>query len=113
MADENKVWVEEYDWYTGFTFARWLPKETKRRSMIDIILSLIKELFKMKNVKFASVSEYADIMSLSDWDYSVKCRLFIPDDGIGYWMKDSTTESNVSCWDPRPSWATHVAWYNN
>ena len=42
---------------------------------------------------------------------SVDDGSFNSDDGIGYWAT-STHESDVSCWDPQPEWASYVVWYN-
>lgn len=63
-------------------------------------------------VEFRPVPDYADVMSAEDWSNCVRVGAFIPDDGDGYWCKNGIYESNVSCWKPKPEWATHVAWYN-
>lgn len=63
-------------------------------------------------VEFRPIPDYADVMSSEVWDMCVSVGAFIPDDGSGYWCKNDKYESNVSCWSPRPEWATHVAWYN-
>ena len=58
-------------------------------------------------------------------DFALKCRMTVEEfqecedgggiisgDGVGNWATE-TEESNVSCFSPKPEWATHVCWYNN
>ncbi|ADP02624.1 hypothetical protein [Salmonella phage PVPSE1] len=66
----------------------------------------------MVKEKLRPIPNYADVMDVHSWDCCVKCGAFIPDDGNGYWCPDENYESDISCWSPRPEWATHVAWYN-
>uniref|UniRef100_A0AAU8GH09 Uncharacterized protein n=2 Tax=unclassified Seunavirus TaxID=2494210 RepID=A0AAU8GH09_9CAUD len=66
----------------------------------------------MVNSESTPIPSYADVMTAEQWECSVRCGAFIPDDGIGYWCRDDKHESCVSCWTPKPEWATHVAWYN-
>ena len=58
-----------------------------------------------------AIPDYADVMTLEDWEESVQCGAFIPNDGSGYWCKDGK-ESGDSVWSTDPEDATHVAWYN-
>lgn len=67
---------------------------------------------KMNDPQFSAVPTYADIFTDLEWREAVADGSFIPDDGDGYWMMGETQESNVDCFDPQPTWATHVAWYN-
>lgn len=62
---------------------------------------------------FTKKLSYAEVFSASDWNYSREVGLYLVRDGKGYWMKDLEHQSDISCWDARPSWGTHVAWYDN
>lgn len=55
---------------------------------------------------------YGDLLTLEEWEEAtVKSNMITEHDGFGEWATESHT-SNVSCWHPRPEWATHVMWYN-
>ena len=43
---------------------------------------------------------------------AVKRGEITKDDGEGYWGTD-LGYSNIDCFDEKPEWATHVAWFNN
>lgn len=57
------------------------------------------------------IPDYADVMTLADWQDAVNSGMFIPDDGTGYWAKDGK-ESGDCPFSTPPEDATHVAWYN-
>jgi hypothetical protein len=57
------------------------------------------------------IPDYADVMTLADWEEAVERGSFIPDDGIGYWCKDGK-ESRDEVFETDAEDATHVAWYN-
>jgi hypothetical protein len=52
-------------------------------------------------------------MTVAEFEGENESGMIIPDDGSGYYMSSETEKSNVSVWSNwKPSWATHVAWYN-
>jgi hypothetical protein len=53
----------------------------------------------------------AHIMTVAEWKDAVESGMFIPDDGIGFWVKDGK-ESTDDPFETPPEDATHVAWYN-
>lgn len=57
------------------------------------------------------IRDYADVMTLAEWQEAVAHGSFIEYDGSGYWCKDGQ-ESQDSVWTTHPGDATHVAWYN-
>lgn len=54
----------------------------------------------------------AKVMDLDDWNFGVQAAIYSPEDGNGYWCPNDNYESDVSVWDKKPGWATHVVWYN-
>lgn len=66
-----------------------------------------------KPVQFCRKADYAEVFSASDWNYASEVGLYLARDGKGFWMKDLELQSDVSCWDKRPSWGMYVAWYDN
>ena len=57
------------------------------------------------------IPDYADVMTVKDWQDAVQSGMFIPDDGTGYWAKDGKESEDDPFYTP-PEDATHVAWYN-
>lgn len=57
------------------------------------------------------IPDYANVMTLADWDEATESGMIIEYDGSGYWCKDGK-ESGDSVWDTDREDATHVAWYN-
>lgn len=57
------------------------------------------------------IPDYADVMTLAEWEEAVEHGSFVEYDGSGYWCKDGK-ESSDSVWDTDCEDATHVAWYN-
>ena len=57
------------------------------------------------------VFDFADVMTVQEWQEAVKDGWFISDDGSGYWVKDGK-ESRDEVFSTPPLDATHVAWYN-
>ena len=62
---------------------------------------------------FSKKLDYAEVFSASDWNYATEVGLYLARDGKGYWMKDLVYQSDISCWEKRPSWGHYVAWYDN
>lgn len=54
---------------------------------------------------------FCTIFTLSEWTRAMSLGIIGPDDGIGYWGTLSG-ESNIKCFEARPTWATHIIWYN-
>lgn len=53
----------------------------------------------------------AEVMTVDEFAEQVRLKMFCPDDGDGYWIRDGVeTEDNV--WFTPPDGATGVAWYN-
>lgn len=57
--------------------------------------------------------DYADVMTLDEFNRYRKVGAFISYDGDGYYGT-ATHQSNVNVWSdhPIPEGTTHVAWYN-
>lgn len=56
--------------------------------------------------------EYSDVMTILEFRETVELGCIVPSDGIGFWATE-TECSDLPVWsERRPSWATHVAWYN-
>lgn len=62
-------------------------------------------------IEFTEVSPNTHIMDLVEWQDAIDTGAIISDDGDGYWMKHGMV-SDVDCFNTKPAWATHVAWYN-
>ncbi len=58
-----------------------------------------------------AIYDFADVMTVEEWQEAVANGSFVEYDGSGYWAKDGK-ESGDSVWDTDPEDATHVAWYN-
>lgn len=58
------------------------------------------------------VPEYAELMSLEEWQNAVEAGAFIPDDGTGYYATATKMNREACSFGPAPAWATHVAWFN-
>jgi hypothetical protein len=57
--------------------------------------------------------QYADIMTIHEFDACVKCGAFIPDDGNGYYGTETHYSYSAGVWSEWPTKeATHVHWYN-
>ena len=60
------------------------------------------------------IPEYGDLMPLADWDACVSFGGFIPYDGFGCWATSDKMDFASNVWEAgtRPTWATHVVWFN-
>lgn len=64
--------------------------------------------------------DYGDLYSLKEFADMLKCGAITSDDGCGAWATasryDMTTDISLykvlAGKDPRPTWATHVLWFN-
>lgn len=63
----------------------------------------------MFNVKS---ERYVDVMSKGEWISYVKCGVFIPDDGFGYWGSETHYSEDHDSFSKPPKEATHVHWFN-
>lgn len=64
-----------------------------------------------KNIEL--IPQYADVMTVLDFNEQVKEGGFIRSDGDGYWADGTHMDRDANVWDtPQPKWATHVAWFN-
>lgn len=88
------------------------------------LAELDAEIEEFKKAHTASLDEvpilsdhdsYADIMEAEEWmEESCRGMAFTPSDGIGHWStKDGHSYEHSDVFGHKPSWATHVAWYNN
>ena len=59
-----------------------------------------------------SVDNYADVMTIKEWEESVNCGCFIPDDGVGYYGTENAYSPKYDSFGTPPVGATHVHWYN-
>jgi len=80
--------------------------------------SLIENMFDLEvnektGVKFTTVDSDTHVMTVAEFEEENESGMITSDDGSGYYMSSKTEKSNVSVWSySKPSWATHVAWYN-
>lgn len=61
------------------------------------------------------VSEYACIITIEEWQTSVKAGQFNEYDGAGCWVRDGQEMTDCAFDDvfsEPPEGATHIAWYN-
>lgn len=85
--------------------AGWVSPKTMERQMR-------KHFGFPEKLYWEPVLNYATVMSVIEWEGAVTLRELIEDDGDGYWVKDGLM-SELSVWaEEKPSWATHVAWFN-
>lgn len=73
----------------------------------------LKELQKRKSYGLRTHDELDKecLMTAEDFEADSNSGFLTGDDGSGYWAT-STEVSNISSFAERPSWATHVCWYN-
>lgn len=80
----------------------------------------LDELFpSKKDIKWKSIPDYGDTMTLEHWVECVNSGGFIDYDGHGY-LSDGTRQSNIIVQPSDvtkkkmqfPDWATHVIWFN-
>lgn len=57
------------------------------------------------------IPTYGDLMSLEDFQACQRSGAIIPDDGQGVYATAAGV-SELDCFEPAPSWATHVMWFN-
>lgn len=55
---------------------------------------------------------YGDVFTLEEWAEHRAGGGIIPSDGCGYWATADGFSYDHDCFDEKPAWATHVAWYN-
>jgi hypothetical protein len=58
--------------------------------------------------------DYADVFTAEEWmSEGVRGCAFIPSDGGGYWgTENEHSYDHTDVFGAKPSWATHVAWFN-
>lgn len=73
----------------------------------------LKELQKRKSYGLRKHDELDKecLMGADEFLEDSETGFFTGDDGHGYWATE-TEVSRVSCFANRPTWATHVCWYN-
>lgn len=90
------------------------------RNRLDIGLQKAKELVDRVRPIKSSVSSRVydrdidpdtDILSVAEWNESVRDGIFVNYDGSGYWVKYGR-QSRDEVFETPPEDATHVAWYN-
>jgi hypothetical protein len=66
-----------------------------------------------KNIRIydGEVFDFADVMTVQEWQKAVEDGCFNNDDGSGYWIKDGK-ECRDEVFSSPSLDATHVAWYN-
>jgi hypothetical protein len=69
---------------------------------IDEVEKILEAEDKPKMIKH---TKYGDLFPATEFDG------FMSDDGSGVWATENL-QSNVSVWEDKPDWATHVMWYN-
>ena len=84
-------------------------------------ISSAKELFNINLVKilkekalgFRELDELDSecLMTAEEFKEHTDCGGIMSCDGHGNWATDKMV-SEVSCWNEKPEWATHVCWYN-
>ena len=65
--------------------------------------------------KMQPIPDYGDLMTIKDFVAGVRSNWLTNDDGIGFFATETEYSDNFCVWDEkieRPSWATHVVWFN-
>lgn len=70
-----------------------------------------KSISKNTRIYNEEVFEFADVMTVQEWQEAVEGGWFNNDDGSGYWVKDGKS-CRDEVFSSLPLDATHVAWYN-
>lgn len=61
--------------------------------------------------KWEPYPDYGDIYPVENFQQHVAMGCITPDDGSGYYGTASEM-SCIDCFTDKPTWATHVAWFN-
>lgn len=70
-----------------------------------------KSVLKRNRIYDGEVPDFADVMTVQEWQEAVEDGWFINDDGSGYWVKDGKESDDMVFADPQLD-ATHVSWYH-
>lgn len=56
---------------------------------------------------------YGDLFNLDEWAEFVRCGAVTYDDGSGYWATATEYDEFADVFfQAKPTWATHVLWFN-
>lgn len=85
-------------------------------------VNIIQELFNINVIELqeklqAQLESFSELdkeclMPSDEFENLCNCGAIVSNDGDGYWAT-STGVSKIDCFRTKPSWATHVCWYNN
>lgn len=92
-------------------------ERTEKLAEIKDILKEFKDLTKDsldETPQLVPHDDYGDLFTAEEWmSEGMRGMSFIPSDGSGYWAtKDGHSYDHYDIFGHKPSWATHVAWYN-
>jgi len=85
---------------------------------LDMVIEHIRSEKRLRDAErptpTAELNEaYGSLFPLATWKAALASGAIIPEeDGMGYWATASFYDRNSYCGDPKPSWATHVMWFN-
>jgi hypothetical protein len=76
-------------------------------------INLVK-LMEEQEANLEEMSEFNRkcLMTAEDFETDHKSGFLLSCDGSGNWATEKMI-SNISCFNTRPEWATHVCWFNN
>lgn len=67
----------------------------------------------MTEFNVAAEEGFGDVFTIEEFDASVKCGAFIPDDGMGLYGTETHYSWGLCVWGTYPPRdATHVHWFN-
>lgn len=75
------------------------------------IFQVRNNLLQKEDEKLEPIPDYGDLFTIKYFKSMVKDGSIMDDDGCGYYATE-THMSRVNCFSQRPSWATHVVWFN-
>lgn len=81
-------------------------KEIKNIDIVELSINMQAGLLDLSAIDIECLRTAEEFES--EIDHGMVCE----SDGFGYWATDKKV-SEISCFQPRPEWATHVCWYNN
>lgn len=97
-------------------------KEIELNDIAPGYINHLKELFNIDiqnfqkkqsaNLKPLSKLDKECLMLVDEFEEDVKIGMLSSSDGVGYWATNDSV-STINCFSSKPSWATHVCWYNN
>lgn len=81
---------------------------------MDDVRALTESTLDEPPTNMSEHEDYADVFTAEEWmSEGVRGCAFIPSDGGGYWGTEKEhSYDHTDVFGAKPSWATHVAWFN-